>query len=56
LTAEQQQVLDSVSKEIFDYIDQIWIIKDMTEHIHEGFDIASPYLNLRDTLFHLKNV
>jgi hypothetical protein len=56
LTAKQRYLLDSVSKEIFDYIENIWIIKDMTEHIHKKFGIASPYLNLRDALFHYKKM
>jgi hypothetical protein len=56
LTAKYQKLLDDVSKEIFDYIDNIWIIKDISEHIHEKFGIASPYLNLRDALFHYQKM
>jgi hypothetical protein len=56
LTAEHQKLLDVVSREVFDYIDNIWIIKDMTEHIHKKFGIASPYLNLRDAFFHYKKM
>jgi hypothetical protein len=39
LTEKQQQTLDFVAKDIFDYIDNIWIIKGMTESIHKKFDI-----------------
>ncbi|MDR1149179.1 MAG: hypothetical protein LBK66_11165 [Spirochaetaceae bacterium] len=53
---EHQDLLDDVSKEIFDYRDNIWIIKDISEYIHTKFDIASPYLNLRDALFHYKKM
>ncbi|MHC6203116.1 hypothetical protein ACYULU_07965 [Breznakiellaceae bacterium SP9] len=53
MTAEQQQQqLDNAAKELFEYVDNVWIIKDMSDHIHKKFGIASPYLNFRDALFH----
>lgn len=56
MTANRQQKLDEVAKELFDYVDNVWIIKDLSDNINKRFGIASPYLNFRDALFHYKKM
>jgi hypothetical protein len=56
LTGLQQQKLDSVTTEISDYLNSVWVIKDLSDTIHKRFGIASPYLNFRDSLFHYKKM
>jgi len=56
LTELQQQKLDSVTREILDYLNNVWVIKDLSDTIHKNFGIASPYLNFRDALFHYKKM
>ena len=58
MTTEHQEALDKVSKALFLYVDNIFIIKSIYDtignaHVH---GIASPYLNFRDALFHYKKM
>jgi hypothetical protein len=52
LNAAHQQELDTIAEELFYYVNEIWIIKDILDTIDKDFGIASPYLNFRDALFH----
>ena len=52
----QQHKLDETAEELFYYVNEVWIIKDLSDKIHKKFSIASPYLNFRDALFHYKKM
>jgi len=54
LSAEQR--LDEIAEELFDYADEIKIIKDLFDALPVKQSIASPYLNFRDALFHYKKM
>jgi hypothetical protein len=51
---DKQAELDKAASEIIDYVKSVFIIKGIYEHISKSrhLDIASPYLNFRDALFH----
>jgi hypothetical protein len=58
-----KQKLDEVAAEIFEYVVAVKGIKDYFETIprekklgNKGLGIASPYLNLRDALFHFNKM
>ena len=53
---EKQQTLEKTATDLFDYVDEVKIIKDIFEAIPQSRGIASPYLNLRDALFHYKKM
>jgi len=53
---EQEQKLNEIASELFDYADEIKIIKDLFDAFPVRHDIASPYLNFRDALFHFKKM
>ena len=46
------QKLDETAGELFDYIDELKIIKELFDALPVKQSIASPYLNFRDALFH----
>jgi len=52
LSPEQEQKLDEIATELFDYVDNVKIIKDLFDALPVKQGIASPYLNFRDALFH----
>jgi hypothetical protein len=56
MTAEHRQALNDAANDLLVYVDEIWIIKDISDHIHKEFGIASPYLNFRDALFHYRKM
>jgi len=56
LKIEQQLELDRISDELFYYVNEVWVIKDLSDNINKNFGIASPYLNFRDALFHYKKM
>ena len=54
MTPDQEQKLEYSATELFEYVDEIKIIKDLFDSLPTKKDIAiaSPYLNFRDALFH----
>jgi len=46
------QTLDETAGELFDYIDELKVIKELFDALPVRRNIASPYLNFRDALFH----
>jgi hypothetical protein len=52
LTPEKKQKLDDIAEELFEYIDEVKVIKDIFDALPIKVPIASPYLNFRDALFH----
>jgi len=57
LTTEHKNALDNATTSIFVYVENIFIIKEIYDHIGQEYKkqgIASPYLNFRDALFHYK--
>jgi len=56
LSAERKQKLDEVAEELFDYVDNVKLIKDIFDNLPVKQGIASPYLNFRDALFHYKKM
>lgn len=52
MTADQEQKLEYSAKELFEYVDEIKIIKELFDALPIKIGIASPYLNFRDALFH----
>ncbi|MDR2102758.1 MAG: hypothetical protein LBP42_01500 [Treponema sp.] len=53
-----QAELDNTASEIIQYVKNVFIIKGIYDHISKGghLDIASPYLNIRDALFHYQRM
>lgn len=56
MTPDQMQKLDATAAELFDYVDEVKIIKDLFDVLPAKTGIASPYLNFRDALFHFKKM
>jgi len=56
VTAEQEQKLNDVAAELFEYVESVKIIKDFFDKLPNKLGIASPYLNLRDALFHFRKM
>ena len=56
MTSDQKQKLDDVAEELFEYVDEVKIIKDLFDALPVKAGIASPYLNFRDALFHYKKM
>ena len=56
LLPDHEQKLDYLAIELFDYVDEIKIIKDLFEALPARQGIASPYLNFRDAMFHYKKM
>ncbi|MDR3237638.1 MAG: hypothetical protein LBT84_03960 [Spirochaetia bacterium] len=57
---DRQVILNKATDEIIDYVKTVFIIKDIYNNINKDLnkklDIASPYLNFRDALFHYKKM
>jgi hypothetical protein len=56
---DRQAELDNTASEIAQYVKNVFIIKGIYDHISgkgRHLDIASPYLNFRDALFHYKRM
>jgi len=56
VTTAQKQKLDDVAEDLFDYVDNVKIIKELFDELQVKVGIASPYLNFRDALFHFKKM
>jgi len=59
LTTEHKNALDNVVVSIFAYVENVFIIKGIYDHIGQEYKkqgIASPYLNFRDALFHYRKM
>ena len=52
MTPDQEQKLEYSATELFEYVDEIKIIKELFDALPTKIGIASPYLNFRDALFH----
>ena len=52
MTPEQKQKLGDIADELFEYIDEVKVIKEIFDALPIKIPIASPYLNFRDALFH----
>jgi hypothetical protein len=56
LYPNHEQKLNEIAEELFDYVDEVKIIKDLFDALPVKMAIASPYLNFRDALFHYKKM
>jgi hypothetical protein len=56
LSPDQKQKLDEAAEELFDYVDNVKLIKDYFDELPAKQGIASPYTNFRDALFHYKKM
>jgi len=56
VSPDQKQELDDIAKDLFDYVDNVKIIRYIFDALPTRVSIASPYLNLRDALFHFKKM
>ena len=56
MSPDQKKRLDDIATELFDYVDEVKIIKDLFDALPATRGIASPYLNFRDAMFHYKKM
>jgi hypothetical protein len=53
---DQQQRLDNIAEELFYYVHETCVIKELFKDILGKVSISSPILNFRDALFHYKRM
>lgn len=56
MTLDHQQKLDNIADELFYYVNEVWVIKDLFKNILGEVSVSSPYLNFRDALFHFNKM